>query len=184
MVNRSIPLFALIIGVASGFQIQQRVNLVRPSLSVNGADSSPLFPDDNIKAASKTTSTQLSMYNLPPSGGGGNNGLKEIAMSALTLLGIVAFFASPLGGVFFFAVNSVFVLLLLIPVVGIISFNVWQYLNTIEGPCPSCGAPTRVVKNEGFDNEDGEQQQQLEKRQPMPPPPPSALPPPLAPGQQ
>mmetsp|Transcript_388 Transcript_388/g.842 ORF Transcript_388/g.842 Transcript_388/m.842 type:complete len:306 (+) Transcript_388:1073-1990(+) len=79
-------------------------------------------------------------------GGGGNNGLKEILASVGTLALIVAFFASPLGGLFFAVLNSFFVLSLVVPVLLWVAFQGWQFLNTVEGPCPQCGAPVRVLK--------------------------------------
>ena len=89
----------------------------------------------------------LQMYNLPPSGGGdGNDGFKDILASVGTLALIVAFFASPLGGIFFALLNSFFVLSLVVPVILWIAFQGWQFLNTVEGPCPQCGAPVRVLK--------------------------------------
>lgn len=96
-----------------------------------------------------STITQLKMYNLPPSGGGGgggNSGLREILTIVATLVGIVAFFASPLGGLFFAVLNSFVLLSLLLPVFLWIAFQGWQFFNTIEGPCPQCGAPVRVLK--------------------------------------
>jgi hypothetical protein len=93
------------------------------------------------------------MYNLPPSGGGsggggGENGLREILTSVVSLAALVAFFASPLGGVFFAVVNSFFVLSLALPVVLWVGFQGWQYFNTLEGPCPNCGAGLRVLKQD------------------------------------
>lgn len=90
----------------------------------------------------------LNMYNLPPSGGGGggNGGVREILTSVATLAAIVAFFVSPLGGLFFAVINSFFVLSLLVPIVLWIGFQGWSFFNTVEGPCPQCGAPVRVVK--------------------------------------
>jgi len=119
--------------------------------------------DNEIRCVSTTSATLLNqndhkrlspsalcMYNLPPSGGGGggggNNGLKEILASVGTLALIVAFFASPLGGLFFAVLNSFFVLSLVVPVLLWVAFQGWQFLNTVEGPCPQCGAPVRVLK--------------------------------------
>ena len=66
---------------------------------------------------------------------------------AVTLLAIVAFFVSPLGGIFFAVLNSFFLVSLLTPFVLWLGFQVWQFFFTIEGPCPNCGAPLRVVKD-------------------------------------
>jgi hypothetical protein len=93
--------------------------------------------------------TQLGMYNLPPSGGGGGgNGIREILTSLAGLVLLVAFFASPLGGLFFAVVNSFFLASLILPIILWIAFQGWLFLNTVEGPCPQCGAPVRVAKQD------------------------------------
>ena len=89
------------------------------------------------------------MYNLPPSGGGGgknDNVISQVLGGALTVGAIILFFASPLGGIFFAITNSLFLLALITPVILTIAFQVWQSLNTVEGPCPNCGASARVLK--------------------------------------
>lgn len=85
-------------------------------------------------------------FQLPP-GKKNDNGLSEILMGALSIVGLIAFFASPLGGLFFAAINSVLALLFITPLVFIVGFNAWQYFNTVEGNCPSCSAPMRVLKD-------------------------------------
>ena len=99
------------------------------------------------KATAATT--HLSMYNLPPSGGGGggnnDNVIKQVLGGALTIGAIVLFFVSPLGAIFFAITNSLFLLALITPVILTIAFQVWRSLNTINGSCPSCGAPNQVV---------------------------------------
>ncbi|CAJ1961591.1 unnamed protein product [Cylindrotheca closterium] len=100
-----------------------------------------------------TTTTKLHMYNLPPGRGGGGGGLGEILKGAAGLLLTVAFFASPVGGFVLSIFNSFLLLAILIPTVTTIGFQAWQYFNTISGPCPSCGAPARVLKGK-----DGESQ--------------------------
>ena len=106
---------------------------------------------DEIRCVSTTkpSPSALHVYKLPPSGGGGNDGFKEILASVGTLALIVAFFASPLGGLFFALVNSFFVLSLVVPVFLWVVFQGWQFFNTVEGPCPQCGAPVRVLKETG-----------------------------------
>lgn len=95
---------------------------------------------------SKTTS--LSAF-LPPSGGGGKKSeLGEIATTVLTFLGITAFFISPLGGLFFALFNSLLALAILVPIGGIVAFNVWQYFNTTTGTCPNCGSPVKAMNDE------------------------------------
>ena len=150
--------FVLLLSVSSfsrAFQVPNKslVGASRASNSQKGRFRFAGPPPESVVGAPSSSSC-LQMYNLPPSGGG-NNDFRSLATSALTLLGVIAFFASPLGGLFFFAFNSLFLLLLLVPIVGIISFNAWQFFNTVEGPCPSCGAPTRVVKNEGVQPQPG-----------------------------
>ena len=90
------------------------------------------------------------MYNLPPSGGGGgkdDNVITQVLSGALTIGAIVLFFASPLGSIFFAITNSLFLLLLITPVVLTVAFQLWQSFNTVQGPCPNCGAPCRVIKD-------------------------------------
>lgn len=107
---------------------------------------------DGIKNSQSTTSTtNLSMYNLPPGGGGGGGGGKneiaDIAKGAFSILLTVAFFASPLGGLVLGIFNSFLVLAFVLPLVATVGFQVWQKVNTVQGPCPACGAPTTVMKS-------------------------------------
>jgi len=92
------------------------------------------------------------MYNLPPGGGGGGgkdkDGLKEILGGVATIAGLAIFFLSPLGSLFFAITNSLLLLVFLLPVAAYVAFNAWQYFKTIKGPCPKCGAPCQVIKNE------------------------------------
>mmetsp|Transcript_24885 Transcript_24885/g.30589 ORF Transcript_24885/g.30589 Transcript_24885/m.30589 type:complete len:244 (-) Transcript_24885:169-900(-) len=93
------------------------------------------------------TSTSISMgYNLPP-GGGGNNKFDDILPGIAVVAGVILFFVSPLGGIFFAITNSLFILALLTPILIGVGFNAWQYFNTIEGDCPSCSVPARVLKD-------------------------------------
>jgi len=96
-----------------------------------------------------TISTSLQMYNLPPSGGGGGKSdLEALIPTIVSTVLIVAFFASPLGGIFFAIFNSIFLLALLTPFVLFGGFQFWKTFYTIEEPCPSCGAiPVRVLKS-------------------------------------
>ena len=96
------------------------------------------------------SSTSLQMgYNLPPSGGGGGKSdLEALIPTIVSTVLIVAFFASPLGGIFFAIFNSIFLLALLTPFVLFGGFQFWKTFYTIEEPCPSCGAiPVRVLKD-------------------------------------
>lgn len=94
------------------------------------------------------------MYNLPPGGGGGgkDNSIAEIAKGALSLVLIIGFFASPLGGIVLGLFNSLLVLAILLPVLGTVGFQLWEKFNTIKAPCPNCGAPATVLKYKGGDN--------------------------------
>ena len=107
------------------------------------------------RPTSSSSTTSLSMYNLPPGGGGGGGGGKndiaEIAKGALSIALIIGFFVSPLGGLVLGLFNSFLVLLFLLPVVGGVGFQLWQKFNTVQAPCPNCGAQAVVMKNKGGD---------------------------------
>jgi len=92
----------------------------------------------------RNSRTGLFMYNLPP--GKNENELGDILKGAASLILVVAFFASPLGGLVFGIFNSFLLLAILTPVLATVGISVWQYFNTITGSCPNCGAPVRVVK--------------------------------------
>ena len=99
-----------------------------------------------------TTVARHMSYNLPPAGGGSGGGddnkdLQGILGGLGTIAAIGLFFASPLGSIFFAITNSLFLLALLIPVGGFVAFQGWQFFNTLEGPCPNCGAPVRILKD-------------------------------------
>lgn len=106
-------------------------------VTVNRPDSHP-----------KSSMARHMSYQLPP---GDKNEASALVTSVLTLAGIVLFFVSPLGGIFFAIFNSLLVLSIAIPLTAIVAFQVWQYFNTVEGPCPNCGAPLRVVKSWGVE---------------------------------
>ncbi len=92
-----------------------------------------------------STSTSLSMYNLPP--GKSDNELGDLLKLAGSLVLVVAFFVSPLGGIVLGIFNSFLLLTILLPIMGAVGISVWQYFNTMTGVCPSCGAPVRVLKS-------------------------------------
>jgi len=94
------------------------------------------------------------MYNLPPSGGGGGgkSEIAEIAKGAVTLLLVIGFFVSPLGGLVLGIFNSFLVLAFLLPLVATVGFQIWTSLNTVKGECPNCGAPATVMKNKSNGN--------------------------------
>jgi hypothetical protein len=93
------------------------------------------------------------MYKLPGGGRGRGtgSGLGDIVTGAATIVFIVAFFASPLGGMVLGLFNSFLVLLFVLPLVASVGFRIWQSLNTVTGTCPNCGAPATVLKT----NQDG-----------------------------
>jgi hypothetical protein len=99
------------------------------------------------------STTCLNMYNLPGGGGGrgGGNGVGNIVTGAVTIVLVVAFFASPLGGLVLGLFNSFLVLLFVLPLFASVGFRIWQSLNTITGSCPNCGSPVTVLKT----NQDG-----------------------------
>jgi hypothetical protein len=87
------------------------------------------------------------MYNLPPSGGGGGGPrVGDVVRGALGIALILAFFASPLGGLVFGLFNSLLVLSFVLPLVVSVGYQVWVSLSTISGTCPNCGVPARVIK--------------------------------------
>jgi len=96
--------------------------------------------------------TALSMYNLPPGGGGGKNEIADIAKGAFSILLTIAFFASPLGGIVLGVFNSFLVLLFVLPLVATVGFQVWQKINTVQAPCPVCGVTTTVMKSKNDSN--------------------------------
>jgi hypothetical protein len=108
----------------------------------------PFIPNtmDNI-----STPTSLQMgYNLPPGGGGGDKDDKiaSLATPILTIAATVLFFLSPLGSIFFAITNSIVLFVILTPILAALGFQVWQTFYTIEAPCPNCGSPARVLKED------------------------------------
>mmetsp|Transcript_22893 Transcript_22893/g.54041 ORF Transcript_22893/g.54041 Transcript_22893/m.54041 type:complete len:294 (+) Transcript_22893:152-1033(+) len=105
------------------------------------------FQSQKLRPSSTTT---LSMYNLPPGGGGGGakNDIAEIAKGAVSLLLVIGFFVSPLGGFVLSIFNSFLLLLFVLPLLATVGFQAWSSLNTVKGECPNCGAPAQVMKNQ------------------------------------
>jgi len=104
---------------------------------------------DNRRSLSSSSTTNLSMYNLPPGdggGGGGGNEIVDIAKGALSILLVVGFFISPLGGIVLGIFNSFLVLLFVLPLVATVGFQAWQKFNTVQGACPNCGVQATVMK--------------------------------------
>jgi len=115
------------------------------------AASFPTSPKTTSSIRTNDVSCQMAF--LPPSNDNNNNNKSldefgDIVKGALGILGVVAFFASPLGGIFFAIVNSFFALAILTPLVAVVAFQGWTYFNTIDGPCPNCGSPVKVLKDD------------------------------------
>lgn len=107
----------------------------------------PVYEISESKHSRSSTSKMiLSMYNLPP-GGGGKNKIEDIAKGAFSIFLTIAFFVSPLGGLVLGIFNSFLVLLFILPLVGTVGFQVWQKINTVQAPCPVCGVSTIVMKS-------------------------------------
>jgi hypothetical protein len=102
------------------------------------------LPQDAVKP--RLFKSRLSMYELPPGGGGNKSELGDIAKGVAGLVLTVAFFASPLGGFVLGIFNSFFLLVLLLPVIATVVFQSYQYFYTIDGPCPNCGEPNKAIK--------------------------------------
>eukprot|EP00281_Chroomonas_sp_CCMP1168_P034635 CAMPEP_0206239090 /NCGR_PEP_ID=MMETSP0047_2-20121206/15185_1 /ASSEMBLY_ACC=CAM_ASM_000192 /TAXON_ID=195065 /ORGANISM="Chroomonas mesostigmatica_cf, Strain CCMP1168" /LENGTH=132 /DNA_ID=CAMNT_0053663713 /DNA_START=204 /DNA_END=603 /DNA_ORIENTATION=- len=45
-------------------------------------------------------------------------------------------------------VNFFFILIVVVPVVGLIALNLWVKTSIVNGECPSCNAPSSVVKGQ------------------------------------
>lgn len=125
--------------------------VVRPAVPRGNSVARPnvVLAPNQVKRAPSQQRKQVVryMYNLPPPKKD-DNGLGDLATSALGLIGLVAFFVSPLGGIFFALFNSLVAFLFLAPVVGLVGFQGWKFFNTIDGPCPNCGAPCTVLKDD------------------------------------
>jgi len=107
--------------------------------------STSLQPQQSRRTMTTTTSLSMS-FQLPPSPDKRGD-LTEILKLAGSLLVGVLFFISPLGGLVLGIFNSIFLLVLFLPILATIGFSTWQYFNTISGTCPNCGSPVTVLKN-------------------------------------
>jgi hypothetical protein len=144
-------LLLLISQEAHAFTIQSPLTVPKFAAPRQTANLQPQRGDSNALSQTKlqirAPLTRRSMYNLPPGGGGGGKkDISEILQGVGGIVLTVAFFASPLGGIVFGIFNSFLVLAITLPLVGVVAFQGWQYFYTLEGECPSCAAPTRVLK--------------------------------------
>lgn len=157
-----------IIAPCYGFKIQQSSNTRYPQYqtckrichSRDNLITSPnkLIPCDNhplsFLNSRNRIDSHLRMSYLPPDNGNGNRGndILSTFVEALPGIGFVAgiilFFLSPLGGIFFAVTNSLFLFALVAPVLLYTGFQIWIRINTIEGPCPSCNQPVFVPKDD------------------------------------
>eukprot|EP00978_Attheya_sp_CCMP212_P002127 scaffold4372_cov58-Attheya_sp.AAC.1 len=144
--NRHVPN----VGVVRGMNTDIHKPMSRPNSHYWGVSS---FEQNNSRLQKSSSAVVSYMYKLPPGGGGdgGKDPLKDLKGLLPTIgtgAAILLFFMSPLGSIFFAITNSLFTLALLTPIILIGGFQAWQFLYTMEGPCPNCGAPTRVLKND------------------------------------
>ena len=115
--------------------------------SANSLSLNLVYPSSpSFFVHSTRSSTHLFLYNLPPEDDN-NNGLGQLLPSIISLLALGLFFFSPLGALFFAVTNTLLAFTIFAPFILYIGFQVWQYFYTIEGPCPACGSPVRVLKD-------------------------------------
>jgi hypothetical protein len=142
--------FFLVVPGGHSWTINSMASFRHVSPTVGASYSRRMAPSFQIRKvpqpSTARTQTSLSMFNLPPGNDGNKSGLDEISKSVLGLALLVGFFVSPLGGLFFGLLNSVLFLVFVTPVVGIVGFQVWRYLNMVSAPCPNCGSPANVFK--------------------------------------
>ena len=146
-----LPLIAALLGPAYGFVQPTSQGAIRrqPTTRWNDHPAELLkHQHDNLRLppASHRSSIACFMYNLPP-GKNDKNGLGEIAVGVLSIMGLIAFFISPLGALFFALFNSLLAFSLLLPLGLLVAFQAWQFFNTTQGACPNCSASLRVLKD-------------------------------------
>jgi hypothetical protein len=124
-------------------------------LSFNGGRRNPVRRSFNEINNDYESQIRLSMYNLPPSpgGGGGKDDIANIAKGAFSIALVVGFFISPLGGLVLGLFNSFLVLIFILPLIATVGFQVWQKVNTISSACPNCGSPATVLKQKSSNND-------------------------------
>ena len=82
------------------------------------------------------------------------NDLGDVLKSVLGLVVVVAFLLSPLGSFVLSILNGFLLLSILAPIMAVVGFQIWEYFNTISGPCPNCGIPVKVLKRKGGSDQD------------------------------
>jgi hypothetical protein len=126
--------------------LQQSFSDVRPNSSFQLRHISQNHQQRNGRRIRSVAS--LSMFLPPGEDDSKSSELRELTTAILTFVGIIAFFVSPLGGIFFALFNSFVALVVLLPIGTIAAINVWQYFSTITGSCPNCGVEIKVLKDE------------------------------------
>ena len=106
-----------------------------------------LFHRVTLQPSSSATTTSIFMtFKFPPTPPPKSNDLADLLKLGGGLVVGILFFVSPVGGFVLGVFNSLFLLTIFVPLIATIAFNIWQYFNTISGPCPNCGAPVTVIK--------------------------------------
>lgn len=147
-------LLLAIIASSSAFVAPQARRLVaqRVGCSPKAPFQRQTTPWNPASTATVTTTSSTSRrymgFNLPPSGGGGKDNASELIGGVVTIVALVAFFVSPLGGIFFTIFNSFVALAFITPVLLFVAFQTWQTFYTFDGPCPNCEATVKVLKDQ------------------------------------
>lgn len=139
-----IVLIGEILWTGQGFQLQLPQRRMLPTAT----PPPPPRPLRHFEPSSNKRKplTRVSLF-LPPSND--RNRFGSIISSIASVVLITAFFLSPLGGFVLSIFNSLLILSFLIPIMAGLGFQIWQFFNTISGPCPNCGTPLRVFKRDG-----------------------------------
>jgi len=98
----------------------------------------------------------LQMSRLPRGGGGGGNDLLDNLRRFLQNAGssglllptlLLLLWSSGQFNWLFSLVNTVFLLIFIIPVIGVVALNLWVKTSLVNGNCPSCKSPVMVAKS-------------------------------------
>lgn len=142
--NPSLPLSAVVgSSMTRGYY---KIGGRTPTLPSNNFNRNNI---NDVKQYESMTTTSLKMgFNLPPGNKGPGDGIGEILPGILTIGAVVLFLSSPLGSIFFAVTNTLFTLALVTPILIYVGFQVWNKLYAIDGTCPNCAAPVKVMKDE------------------------------------